>query len=312
MKKLMHDKERKPLVSVIMPVYNAQDFLDEAIKSILRQTYRNFEFIIVDDGSNDKSWKITRRYARLHPQKIKIYKLHKQTNYAGNGAVNYGFRRAKGEFIVRMDADDVALPKRLAKQVEFMRKNPDVILLGTQAYVIDKDGKITGKKNVPLTHEKIYDEYGVIHPVIHPSVMFRRSLLPQKDRIYERKFGINADYYTFFRFFKYGRFANMDEYLLKYRVHERNFSYKKPKERFFSSFKIRMFAIMDFDYKISVRSAFMMFLQLILILFLPERYIVPIYLAGRGMNSPREILSRKSREMINFFRQKSVRIASIF
>ena len=175
MKNTTHN--RKPLVSVIMPVYNAGEFLVEAIESILDQNYRNYEFIIVDDGSTDNSWNIIKVIKEKYPKKIKIFRLKKQTNFAGNGAVNYGLKHTKGEFIVRMDADDISMPDRLEKQVDFMLKNPNLILLGTQAKVINKKGKIIGDKNVPLTHKEIYDKYGVVHPVIHPSCMFRRSLL---------------------------------------------------------------------------------------------------------------------------------------
>lgn len=302
---------KTPLVSVIMPVYNAEGYLAEAVKSILGQTYRNFEFIVVDDGSTDRSWKIIRKFAKRYSRRIKAYRLKKTINYAGNGAVNYGYRFAKGDYIVRMDADDIAMPKRLKKQVEFMEKHPEVILSGTQAYVIDGKGTVTGRKNVPLAHEKIYDEYGVVHPIIHPTVMIRRSLLPQKDRIYEKKFGINSDYYTFFRLLKYGKFANMGEYLLKYRVHSGNFSYKKPKERFINSFKIRVSAIIDLDYKISLKSAVMMTAQTMLVLLLPEKYIVPVYLTIRGMNSPREFIVRNGAKFATFLQKQTEKVIAL-
>lgn len=303
---------KNPLVSVIMPVYNAEKFLSEAIDSILHQTYKNIELIIVDDGSVDSSWKKILNFQKKHPKKIKAYRLGKTINYAGNGAVNYGFRFAKGEYIVRMDADDISVSGRIEKQLEFMKKNTDVILLGSQAYVIDKTGKVTGRKNVPLTHEKIYDEYGIIHPMIHPSVMIRKSLLPEKDRIYESKYGINSDYYTFFKLLKFGKFANMKEMLLKYRVHEGNFSYKKPKERFINSLKIRISAISDFDYRMSVKGLLMMIIQSIIVLFLPERMIVPFYLSVKGMNKPKDIFVRHGNNILSVMKKTYLSISALF
>lgn len=93
-----------------MPVYNAGSFLVEAIESILNQTYKNYEFIIVDDGSTDNSWEIIERYKSKYPRLIKTYRLTKNTNADGNGAVNAVLPYAKGEYIARMDADDCAHP----------------------------------------------------------------------------------------------------------------------------------------------------------------------------------------------------------
>lgn len=279
------NKIKLPLVSVIMPVYNARDFLVPALESILKQTYKNFEFLIVDDASSDNSWETITNYKKKYPS-IKIYKLNKNTNEAGNGALNKVLKFCKGKYIARMDADDIAHPQRLAKQVDFLEKNKEVIILGTQGVVIDKNGKIVGKKEFPVSHNLIYKAYGTVNPLLHPSCMFRRSLLPNKNRIYEEKFGVNDDYYTFFRLLNYGKFANLPDFLLKYRIHGHNFSLQKPKERFFTSLKIRYQAIKRFNYKISLKSLLTTFLQCLIIVPLPEKFIVPLYMYIRGMESP--------------------------
>src|SRR5579859_558580 len=191
--------QKQPLVSVIMPVYNAAGFLAAAIDSILKQTYENLELIIVDDASTDKSWKIIQKYTKRYPKKIHSHQTTKQTNAAGNGAMNYGFQFAKGEFIARMDADDIAHPKRIAKQVAYLLAHPDTIVLGTQAKVIDKKGKVIGQKIMPTSHNDIYRQYGIFHPMIHPSVMINRKLLPKQKGVYSMKFNVNDDYYTFFK-----------------------------------------------------------------------------------------------------------------
>lgn len=278
--------KQKPLVSVIMPVYNAGEFLVEAIESILNQTYRYLELIIVDDASIDNSWNIISRYAKLYPKIVTAVQTTKQTNSAGNGAMNFGFTFAKGELIARMDADDIALPTRIEKQVKYMLAHPDVILLGTNAYVVDKSGKRIGKKVMPMTHSAIYRQYGVFHPIVHPSVMLRRSLLPRQDRIYEMKFDVNDDYFTFFKLLNYGKFANLPQLLMKYRVHGKNWSLNKPKTKFIDSVRIRITAMRRLNYHMPLTSLFLMLLQILVVLPIPERFIVPLYLFTRGILQP--------------------------
>jgi len=101
-------KQKIPLVTIIMPVHNAGKFLVPAIESILAQTYARFELIIVDDGSTDQSWKTIRAYKKRYPKTIRVYRTEKQLNSAGNGATDVGLSHAKGEYIARMDGDDVA------------------------------------------------------------------------------------------------------------------------------------------------------------------------------------------------------------
>lgn len=278
-------KRNEPLVSVVMPVYNAREFLAEAIESILSQTYKNFELLIVDDGSTDDSWEMIGKYARRYPKKIKTLRLKSRTNEAGNGAVNAILPKARGEYIARMDADDVAHPKRLEKQVAFLEKNSQVILVGTQARVTDARGRVTGKKTYPLSHDEIYKQYAVVHPIIHPSVMIRRSMLPNKNRLYELKYGVNDDYYTFFRLMNYGEFANLSGRLLDYRVHGSNVSLVNLKKQYKNIARIRKAAQKDFGYKVPVKARLVMFLQDLIVGVVPEKLLTGAYLFLRGMSS---------------------------
>lgn len=142
--------KNNPLVSIIMPVYNAGLFLVEAIESIINQTYENWELIIIDDASTDNSWKIIKRFKNQYPKKIKVIRLKKNLNKGGDVCANIGFQKAKGRFIARMDSDDISHSNRLEKQVKFLLNNPDIFMLGSQAWVIDKNGEIIGEKNLPL------------------------------------------------------------------------------------------------------------------------------------------------------------------
>lgn len=267
-----------------MPVYNAGDFLVEAIESILKQTYKRFELIIVDDGSKDNSWQIIKKYQKKYPQLItKILRLRKNTNAAGNGAVNKVLPYASGEFIARMDADDIAHPQRLEKQVKHLLKNPKIILLGTQARVINKQGQIIGNKSYPLTHEKIYNKYAEVHPIIHPSCMIRRSLLPNKNKLYEMRFGINDDYYTFFKLIHIGQFANLKDYLLDYRIHNNNISLKNLKRRYRVISTIRNQAVKQFSYKLTYKAKVTILIQNMVVRIIPEKILTEFYFKIRGM-----------------------------
>lgn len=276
-------KSKQPLVSVIMPVYNAGIYLVEAIESILNQTYQNFELIIVNDGSTDQSGTIINFYLQRYPEKIKAYHLPK--NWGESAAANYGFQKSKGEFIARMDADDIAKPEKIKKQVDYLLAHPEVIVLGTQAEVINESGELIGKKLFPKTHEKIYQLYGIYHPMLHPSCIFRRRLLPEKDKLWENTHEPNDDYITLFRFLNHGKFANLPEALVQYRIHQNNKSLRNAKKKIFNFFKIRWDAYRKFDYKPTSKAIFINFVQLMGTLVLPERLIVPVYMLARGMVS---------------------------
>src|SRR3989344_7971206 len=165
-KKSMNKK--LPLVSIVMPVYNAGDFLVEAVKSILNQTYKNFEFIIVDDASTDSSYSILKQYAR----KDKRIKLFNNTKNKGISiSVKLAISKAKGEFIARMDADDISFPQRLEKQVEYLQKHLQTVAIGTQCLLIDKNGEIIGEKKFPQEFKDIYKYIYQFVPVQQPTLM---------------------------------------------------------------------------------------------------------------------------------------------
>lgn len=273
----------KPLVSVIMPVHNAGRFLAPAIESIVGQTYPRLELIIIDDGSTDTSWDIITQFRKTHPKIIKAFRNKTKQNEAGNAATNLGLLYAKGAYIARMDADDIALPTRIAKQVDYLSRNPDTILVGTQAKVINQHGKIIGKKSMPLTHDAIYNQYGFVHPIIHPSVMINRALLPNPNVLYACKYGINDDYYTFFTLLSHGKFANLPEALLKYRVHTNNSSLNNLKRNYWNINAIRIEAITKLNYHAPLTVFPIMLAQSIVVAMLPETVLRELFYYVRGI-----------------------------
>jgi glycosyltransferase involved in cell wall biosynthesis len=278
---------KNPLVSVIMPVYNAGNFLYEAIESILNQTYKNIELIIIDDASTDNSWEIISAYKRQFPGKIKTIRLEENLNKGGDAAANVGVRLAHGQFIARMDADDIAVLTRLEKQVRFLQKHPEVSLVGSCAYIIDKQGQVVGEKKVPKKHKDIYKEYFVFHPIIHPTVMIRREVLTGKS-LYKIDYESNNDYLTFFRMISEGmRFANLPEKLVYYRIHGKNDSLMNIKRTFVNTLRIRCQAVTKFGYRPTVFSLTKLLAQIVLALLLPEKILFNLYLITRGISKPK-------------------------
>lgn len=271
-------KVQKPLVSVIMPVYNAGDFLMEAIESILNQTYHNFELIIIDDCSTDNSLSIINSYKSKYPEKIKVVKTKKNLNCGGDRCANKGLKYAKGKYVARMDADDIAHPKRLEKQVAFLEKNPSIFLVGSDAYLIDKNGKVIGEKLEPQTNDKIYKAYYSYHPIIHPSSMYKR-FQGNKPFIYQIGYKANNDYYTFFKLLCQGyKYANIKQKLIYYRIHYGNNTLLNMKTKFLNTLKVRLKMVFKYQYKPTINGVISTILQTMLLLILPEIVLRKLYI----------------------------------
>lgn len=279
--------KKLPLVSVYMPVFNAAAYLEEAVESVLSQTYTNIELIIVDDASRDNSAKIIRQYVKKYPKKVKAIYLKKNVNMGGDAAGNLAFGQAQGVYVARMDADDVALPDRIEKQVAFLEKHPSYAVVGTSAYVIDQEGRVIGEKRMPVKHQNIYDEFFVFHPMIHPTIMVRRKALNGRKNLYRLEYEANNDYLTFIELISKGyRFGNLPEKLLYYRMHGKNDSLVQVKSRFMNSLKIRYRAVKEFGYNPTLMGVVKLMAQVVLVGLMPERVIVPLYMIVRGINRP--------------------------
>lgn len=274
--------KRQPLVSVVMPVYNAKPYLVPAIKSILKQTYKNIEFIIVDDLSTDGSLAIIEKYASSYPQ-IRLIKMKRNLNSGGDRCANEGIKKARGKYIGRMDADDIAHPKRLEAQVAFLEQHKGVFLVGSNAHVINAQGEIIGEKKEPLTPQDIYASYFTFHPLIHPSCMFRSKINGRKFS-YRLSYTANNDYLTFFTLLCRGAvFANLPEKLLYYRIHGKNDTFINMKEKFFNTLKIRLTMVAKYGYKPDIPAIMTNVAQTVVVLLLPEKLLFTLYLTSKGI-----------------------------
>jgi len=199
-----------PKISVVMSVFNTEKYLTEAIESILNQTFTDFEFIIIDDGSTDKSAEIIKSYE--DPRIVFI----QQVNKGLAAALNRGIKAAKGKYIARMDADDIAFPARLEQQYKFMENNQNSIVLGTQAAVMDKNGKVIYKSHVPLDNKLLKEGLPFKTPFFHPTIMMRGDVILYSGGYTEIPFA--QDLFLWNNLAAYGEFRNLESILLYYRV----------------------------------------------------------------------------------------------
>lgn len=160
-----------PLVSIILPVYNAENYLDFTIKSVISQTYQNWDLIIVDDGSSDNSLNISKNFAKKDERIRVIYDgVNKKLPYRLNQLIDL----SNGEFIARMDADDIMHPNRLEKQIEFLKNNENYDLVSTGLISIDNKNNVKGFRGVDKTYTD-FSKPKLSYPIVHPSVLARRT-----------------------------------------------------------------------------------------------------------------------------------------
>lgn len=201
-----------PRVSVLMSVYNGAMYLRDAIDSILSQTYTNFEFLIIDDASTDNSLEIISSY-----NDKRIILVQNTNNLSLPRSLNKLLDMARGEYIVRMDADDVSLPERISKQVEFMDTHTEIGLSGTARKVY-----IDGEYKLYNTEESLHINERLLQGncIAHPTVIMRKSMLDKYSLRYDPKFKSAQDYELWIRMSYLFPIGNMPDPLLIYRHHE--------------------------------------------------------------------------------------------
>lgn len=198
------------MISVVMPVYNGEKYLREAIDSILNQTCTDFEFIILNDASTDETEEIILSY-----DDPRIIYVKNETNLQTANTLNKGITLAKGKYIARMDADDISLPERFEKQVRFMEDNPDIDVCGSW---IKRFGMQNMICRVPETHDEIMTGLLFGCTFVHPAIMGKRSFF--LEHRYSEDYNRAEDYDLWVRTVKGSEFANLPDVLLLYRIHK--------------------------------------------------------------------------------------------
>lgn len=225
-----------PRVSVVLSVYNGERYLKECVSSILEQRYADFEFIVINDGSTDSSEEILAGYrdARL--------KVIRQSRYGLSRSLNRGVRMSTGEYIARMDADDVALPDRLDKQVAFLDAHPEVGMVGTAYYEIDQVGKVVGLRSHPTSDGELRKTLIRFNPFFHSSVMLRGSVFSRVG-VYAETAYAAQDYELWFRVAGAFQLANLSEPLVMRRYDGQNISVKSEALQIREAIRFRWRAI---------------------------------------------------------------------
>lgn len=212
----------EPKVTVLMPVYNGEPYLRKAIESILNQTFTDFEFLIINDGSVDRTVSIIELY-----NDPRITLIHNESNLGLVATLNKGLDLARGEYIARMDSDDLCLPERIAKQVLFMDLHPEVGVCGT-GYEDMKTGRNIIR---PTEHEDIIEfmlKSGCA--LAHPTVMIRTAVLRKNRLYYDPDYQQAEDFELWTRMIKVTHLANIPEVLVRHRTHSSQISRKFAQE----------------------------------------------------------------------------------
>ena len=220
---MIENKIANPEISVVMSVYNEETYLRSAIESVLNQTFKDFEFIIFNDCSTDKTVDILKEF---EAKDNRIILFEKPINKGFKGFVenlNIGISKARGKYIARMDADDYCLPDRFEKQFNFLEENPEVFLTGSSMILMNEKSEDTGEMSALSNPDLIRKRTKIDNPIFHPTIMFRN----EPDLIYRDKFYACEDFDFHLRKLSENRVLhNISEPLLKYRILESSISRK--------------------------------------------------------------------------------------
>lgn len=202
---------KNPKVTILMPVYNGEKYLREAIESILNQSFADFELLVINDGSTDSSVKIIEAYSDF-----RIRLVHNEKNLKLIATLNKGIDLARGEYIARMDCDDVSHPERLEKQVKFMDSHPEIGICSSWADYIDETGNVIGQLQNP-TGDLLQKTFWRPSPIIHAACMAKSNLF--RENKFDPEYCHAEDYELWLRLYEQTKFFNIDEYLYRIRFH---------------------------------------------------------------------------------------------
>ncbi len=205
-----------PQISVIMSVFNGEKYLADAIESILNQTFSDFEFIIIDDGSTDRSLKIINEFAQID-KRIQVVKNDNNIGLAAS--LNKGISLAKGEYITRMDADDVSLPERFEKQVVYLNTHQEIAVVASNYIRVDENNNVLRHTNRPTTPSRIFFRLFFGDVIAHPTVMMRQKIFNKGFYKYNENYKTAQDYDLWLTIINKFDIANLPDNLLYYRDH---------------------------------------------------------------------------------------------
>jgi glycosyltransferase involved in cell wall biosynthesis len=277
--RLRENDNNNPLISVLMPMFNAAQYVEEAIQSIRRQTYPNWELIIIDDCSTDGSVAVVKKLKKEDPR-IKLYRNPK--NLGIGSTMNEALRHAKGSFLARMDADDVAFPERLEKQVSYLLNHHDVGIVGSYMVEINEHNDVIAARKVPLDHESISRSMINTQTIQNSTNMINPKLIPAHQLRYDGRYSPVDDLDFWFRQLNHVRFANIPEYLMGYRKHTNNSSLKNIKKTFALTHQIRLKALTKYGYTTGFTQIAIHALQALIVFTIPNRMLYGLFKLWKG------------------------------
>ena len=222
-----------PEVSVVTSVYNGARYLEESVSSILGQTFTDFEFLIVDDGSTDETPALLRTCSDPRARVIR-----NERNVGVSHSVNRALESARGRYVARHDADDVSVPSRIARQVAFLNEHPEIGVVGAQMEWIDETDRPLEMPDAPLEHSLIAWEMVFRCPLFQPTVLIRKSVLDAPGA-YDPTLVVAHDYDLWARLMPVTRMANLPERLVRYRVHSNSVSQRHGADREREAMRVR-------------------------------------------------------------------------
>lgn len=239
-------------ISVIMSIYSEEEeWIRESIDSILNQTFSDFEFIIINDNPNrDKNNSLLTEYTRIDNR---IIIITNEENIGLTKSLNKGLEIARGKYIARMDADDISLPTRFEKQVDFLDKNPEYIVCGTNIVYFGEKRKFTYSDWIKYENNEIKASLMFNSCFAHPTVMIRKSILEQNNICYDENYKQAQDYRLWETLSDYGKYFNLREKLLKYRISENQVSNKNNVKQVNLGNKIRRRVILKWLKSINIK-----------------------------------------------------------
>ena len=218
--------KNNPIISVILPVYNSENYILECLESIKSQTIQNFELILIDDNSTDRSLEIAENYLYNYFH-VKFRIIKNEYNIGITRSLNKAFKLSNSKYIARADADDINKPNRFEMQFEYLEKNDDISIVGSNVEYIDKNNKFIQYSNLPLNHTDIKSSLFLYNPMVHSTIFFRKKIFSKSP--YNKKFFTSQDYDMYCRIINSHRFCNIKSPLVKYRFQINLYQVKKEK-----------------------------------------------------------------------------------
>lgn len=252
-----------------MPVFNGEQYLAEAVESILAQTFTDFEFIIVNDGSTDGSPALLQRFAE-RDGRIRV--IDNERNLGIVHSLNRGLDACRGQYVARMDADDIALPDRLSRQVAVLEAEPGIVALGGALQYIDAGGKEFGAVRQCVTGKSFLKQT----PMLHPTTVIRRSALEQSGIRYHDQYRYAEDYYLWLELSRLGRLSAVPEVVLRYRVSNGATRLKHLKGVLWATLKVKKAGVL----RLGIRPGpgdIARYLGECMLLCLPSRFVLWLY-----------------------------------